>query len=300
MIGERERKAKSERERRDREKTSNVDDSLLIYRVRDGHFWSSLSRRQTTDGRYSSERRSVFLIVGHTKNAADRIFNLVKLQYRKRNLFTFGQLTEAVATSEHVSVHSTTVEDFKDWETHLNNFYTDYSGMVKQNHIFSCNYKENRDGNRLNAYLRESDMPEDTVTKKNVIKQTFLGRRLLFGGSPHAEAVNARPQIMQAALDGNLKDGDGNAVGKLDTIESNGINIFKKVELAYKFKPIIPFDCRDDDLYATPPPRSSCSSQAGKGDEEVCKGGYQRCEAKGGKEIEVGGKGGLCWRGEIS
>lgn len=43
----------------------------------------------------------VFLIVGHTKNAADRIFNLIKLQYRKRNLFTFAQLTAVVATSEH-------------------------------------------------------------------------------------------------------------------------------------------------------------------------------------------------------
>jgi hypothetical protein len=52
-----------------------------------------------TEMGYFKEVNFIFLIVGHTKNAADRIFNLVKLQYRKRNLYTFGQLTEAVGTS---------------------------------------------------------------------------------------------------------------------------------------------------------------------------------------------------------
>lgn len=207
-----------------------------------------------TEMGYFKKVNFVFLIVGHTKNAADRIFNLVKLQYRLRNLYTFRELTEACATSQHVTVHPTTVEDFKDWEKYLDNFYTDYSGMVKQNHIFSCSYEANKDGNKLNAHLQESDLPGDAITKKNVIKQTFLGRRLLFGNSSYSEAVNARPQIMQAALDGNLRDADNNIVGQLDIIESNGINIFKRVEMAYKYKKIIPVQFSDDELYATPPP----------------------------------------------
>ena len=97
-------------------------------------------------------------------------------------------------------------------------------------------------------------MPEDTVTRKNVIKQTFLGRRLLFGNSTYAAAVNARPKIMKAAMDDNLKDEENNTVGRLDILESNGINIFKQVEMAYKYKRIIPVQSRDDALYATPPP----------------------------------------------
>ena len=30
----------------------------------------------------------VFLVVGHTKNAADRLFNLLKKFYRKKNIYT--------------------------------------------------------------------------------------------------------------------------------------------------------------------------------------------------------------------
>jgi len=34
----------------------------------------------------------IFLVVGHTKNAADRLFNLLKKFYRKKNIYTMSQL----------------------------------------------------------------------------------------------------------------------------------------------------------------------------------------------------------------
>ena len=34
----------------------------------------------------------VFLIVGHTKNAADQLFNSLKHEYRKENIFTMQAL----------------------------------------------------------------------------------------------------------------------------------------------------------------------------------------------------------------
>ena len=50
----------------------------------------------------------IFLIVGRTKNAADRLFNSLKVQYRKRNLYTFNQLVEALGTSRTIRTSSTT------------------------------------------------------------------------------------------------------------------------------------------------------------------------------------------------
>ena len=195
----------------------------------------------------------IFLIVGHTKNAADRLFNLVKIQYRKRNLYTMKQLIAACDSSEHVSIHKASVNDlFMDWEVYLNHFYSDFSGKVKQNHIFSCDYGSSRVGNKLFAHLRESDLPEDVIVKHNTIKQTFLGRKLLFADKPFSDAVNARPQIMELAMNGSLKDGQ-ETVGKLNVIENLGINIFKQVELAYKYKKIVPIEVQCDELFADPP-----------------------------------------------
>jgi len=45
----------------------------------------------------------IFLVVGHTKNAADRLFNSLKHEYRKQNLFTFDELARALDQSATVT-----------------------------------------------------------------------------------------------------------------------------------------------------------------------------------------------------
>jgi hypothetical protein len=54
---------------------------------------------------YFKEVNFTFLIVGHTKNAADRLFNSLKTEYRLQNLFTFQDLSEALNRSQMVTVH---------------------------------------------------------------------------------------------------------------------------------------------------------------------------------------------------
>ena len=66
----------------------------------------------------------VFLIVGHTKNAADRLFNLLKKLYRLENIFTMPQLLEKLGKSKHVTVHETTPQDFFDYDSFSNKDYT--------------------------------------------------------------------------------------------------------------------------------------------------------------------------------
>ena len=46
----------------------------------------------------------VFLIVGHTKNVADHLFNALKNVYRKENIYTFPQLLIVLNTSDKVTV----------------------------------------------------------------------------------------------------------------------------------------------------------------------------------------------------
>jgi hypothetical protein len=41
---------------------------------------------------YFKSVQFIFLVVGHTKNAVDRLFNSLKQEYRKQNLFTFDEL----------------------------------------------------------------------------------------------------------------------------------------------------------------------------------------------------------------
>ena len=67
------------------------------------------------------------------------------------------------------------------------------------------------------------------------------------------DAIAARKDIMREAL----KD-------KLQTIESPGINIFKQVEMATKFKEIIPLNDWEDELYIKPDPEALQLVKTGK------------------------------------
>ena len=45
---------------------------------------------------YFKKVQFVFLIAGHTKNACDHLFNMLKTSYRQQNLFTMDQLNTAL------------------------------------------------------------------------------------------------------------------------------------------------------------------------------------------------------------
>ena len=46
----------------------------------------------------------MFLVVGHAKNAADRLFNSLKNEYRKQNIFTMEDLIDRLNQSDLVTV----------------------------------------------------------------------------------------------------------------------------------------------------------------------------------------------------
>jgi hypothetical protein len=63
---------------------------------------------------YFKSVQFIFLVVGHTKNAADRLS--LKHEYRKQNLFTFDELARALDQSATVTVHRTVANDFFDYD----------------------------------------------------------------------------------------------------------------------------------------------------------------------------------------
>ena len=64
---------------------------------------------------YFKKVEFIFLIVGHTKNAADSLFNSLKHEYRKKNLFTMQALYVCLGVSKCVTVVPTLPDDFLDY-----------------------------------------------------------------------------------------------------------------------------------------------------------------------------------------
>jgi hypothetical protein len=79
---------------------------------------------------YFVEVSFIFLIVRHTKNIADHLFNTLKRLYRKQNIFTMGMLLEAMK-HEQVIAYNVDWQEFKDWEKYLNGIYKHMSTCLK-------------------------------------------------------------------------------------------------------------------------------------------------------------------------
>ena len=112
----------------------------------------------------------IFLVVGHTKNAADRLFNALKEVYRRDNIGTMEKLYEKLNSSAKVPVYKTDESQFLEWGGFLDLFYRELAGLVKQNHIFSMDKETCREGNKLLMDIWDSDIQTSTHVHNNVIK----------------------------------------------------------------------------------------------------------------------------------
>ena len=95
--------------------------------------------------------RAIFLVRGHTKNDCDRLFNLMKHQYRKQNSYTPNDLIDLMNQHPDVNAHHFLKERFADWDLYLDTFMKNPQG-VKKNHIFTC-----KDTDKDALYLQECE-----------------------------------------------------------------------------------------------------------------------------------------------
>jgi hypothetical protein len=61
---------------------------------------------------YFGQVNFIFLFVGHTKNAADCLFNSLEHEYQKQDIFTMEVLIEKLSYSDCVTIMPTVSEDF--------------------------------------------------------------------------------------------------------------------------------------------------------------------------------------------
>ena len=67
----------------------------------------------------------IFYVVGHTKNPADRLFNLAKGLIRQQNVYSMKQFLELMNASEYVTAYEVFEHDFKDYNAFLDVLYKD-------------------------------------------------------------------------------------------------------------------------------------------------------------------------------
>ncbi len=68
---------------------------------------------------YFEEVNFIFLVVGHTKNVADTLFNILKKCYRPQNIFSMGMMTEAMK-HELTIPYEVDWRVFKNWDKYMN------------------------------------------------------------------------------------------------------------------------------------------------------------------------------------
>ena len=170
-----------------------------------------------------SKRSTFFLIVGHTKNAADSLFNSLKHEYRKQNIYTMQGLYDCLDASDAVTVVPASSRDFLDYDILYQDLYRNLAGKVKSNHIFSVS-----DQNPTTViHLRESNLNEHPIT----LHRTSKKKAKIFASAAELKAHS------------NLL---------LLPIKCLGMNPYKMVELWKNYRPMVPVEYQDDILYAKP------------------------------------------------
>ena len=165
------------------------------------------------EAEYFEKVSFVFYIVGHTKNACDRWFNMLKKTYRRSNIYSFEQLTKSMETHNNINVTVTKASDFQDWDRFWDSIYKRFvGGTVHSTHIFSAS-KENK----TTLLFRADDLPDTAVKSQNLMKKGT--------DTPNRLALLKSPQ--------------------LDVIEAPGIPPIKQVELFSKYRALIPEEFRD-------------------------------------------------------
>ncbi len=132
---------------------------------------------------YFKEIHFIFLVVGHTKNVADRLFDLLKQEYWKQNLFTFDELVRMLDKLLLLTIQPTVAKDFLDNSKLLDGLYPPLTGNIKNNHIFSCTDES------MQIMIRQSNLEEHQEYVLNLWKRGTWNGVSRGGLVEHADKV---------------------------------------------------------------------------------------------------------------
>lgn len=86
---------------------------------------------------YFLKANVLFLVRGHTKNACDRTFNLLKTQYRNQDIFTRAQFLEALRSAKNVHVDWMPPAEMLNWESSIDPIFAMPPSQTFKNHNFT-------------------------------------------------------------------------------------------------------------------------------------------------------------------
>ncbi len=86
--------------------------------------------------KYARVARAIFLVKGHTKNDCDRLFNLLKINSRKANIWTPQDLIDSYNMNDNVCCQH--FLEFYDWDTYFNRYMKKTIPKISSSHIFTC------------------------------------------------------------------------------------------------------------------------------------------------------------------
>ena len=208
----------------------------------------------------------IFLVVGHTKNADDRLFNSLKHEYRKKNLFTMEELIEALSVSDSVSVIPTMSDDFWDWDRLLTDMYRDISGQIKVNHIFSCS---GNDPLLMTLDLHKSNLEEHGIIVHKVSK--VRARRF---DSPAEVRAHSGMFLKQ--------------------VHCIGMNPYKVVEMWKNYRPVVPPDYHGNVLFKEPTAEQWAKVKVEKSDRSEFRAALKAKKYKAKETLELAAFDGDC------
>ena len=199
---------------------------------------------------YFQQVNFIFLVVGHTKNAADCLFNSLKHEYRKQDIFTMEVLIEKLSASDCVTVIPTVPDNFFNYDKLFKGLYRPLASKVKQNHIFTC-----IDDDQM--ILRESNLNHHTATSFRLSKKGLLMNQT------------------------QLREHTSNELMRLACA---GLNPYKMVELWKNYPPHVDPIYWNNILFQEPDEKVMALVKAEKGERSVFRAKIKDVKASGMKE----------------
>jgi hypothetical protein len=158
----------------------------------------------------------VFLIVGHTKNPCDRMFNMLKTEFRRSNVYTMTQLLAKLNANEKTS--ATLFKKHQDWDKYLNCLYSQFvSGTITEYHNFLVDATLDTGPTFMRILATRRDADADLAVSRQFQKRGVTGaaRTAILAESPEMLTPPGVPEI-------------------------------KQIELGCKWRPHVPINIRDD------------------------------------------------------
>ena len=163
------------------------------------------------------EVKIVFLVKGHTKNAADRLFNLLKLSYHRKNIYTYDDLCTNLDANEFVTVHKMRQKNFHnhlEWQTEM--YRPPEGGEFKQSHVFTIR----KHGTRALTTLIKQDC-NDSIQRYDSLLPKKANKAKVYPKEERARRIK-------------------NMEADLNELVPSGLRPIKQVELYTKWAKLLP------------------------------------------------------------